>query len=970
MATPTTTIDALPPASSVNGTQLVIIQEAGVTKKASVDSIATYLEDHLSIPLTAAEISALANPNIAGTTVQSQLTDIIAKLSTVDTGSNVWLRWTGTQAEYDALGTYRTDTIYAITGAGGDPAGSLSAPQNVHALAGDTTVTVSWNAPASGTPTSYSIERSTVSNSGFVPVNLTPIPATTYSFLDAPLTNGVTYYYTVTAHDAGGNSTASVVVSVVPVSSAPTVPGVPTNVVAIAGPSSVTINWLAPISNGNSPITGYVVQQLISGTYTTVATVNGTTFSRLVSGLTNGTPYSFRVYAVNAVGNGAFSPVVTATPTTGATAPSAPTSPVATAGIAEVTVTWGVPASDGGAVLNTYLIERSTLPSSGFTVVGTNAAESPRTFTSTALTPGTTYYFRITAQNVIGTSPATAIVNAVPTAPVGPPPTDWATAFATRDLDIITAWYNTYTGYDSDSFAGTLWGPGQSNYAYIDAAWLTANTGPNVVFSAGRWTVTGFHAAAFVVRASNITFSHCFCDRLSGTVGHGLDLSGDVTGIIFDHCTIAGNYGISGEWGVTLDYFADNHAANSLIIRYCDISGYIAGCQMWFGTTLEYSWVHDLYITLESHNTAASIRGENCSIYRNLLTDGNSSAVSLYADSTPFTNFSLVENVMTTNNADYTINFGERDPDHWNRLYDPITGAPITSTYGFRRECLGNLMVPANVGLGSDMAYFTKVNDNRRLSDNSPTFFDEGGTPVATQPYFHKMRYNELGGGILDSMPTYEFTPTPNSTVLVFVGIVNGGHATTQAPTVTAIGQYPQTSFVKILETPFTSPPGDDNHGLGLFVYKAESGSTTSFEHIVVDPYVGPAAGYFTIWVYELTGMTGLSLAHSSAKAQSITSFGATLSSITSNNLSAAATTGRVCMAFAAGASTAPVGPNPYGNVTGWNKTGVQPTTMHSGFPFVTGAVYWRKDFTGTNITIPSLGVDTYSAGVLLAEFA
>ncbi len=30
-------------------------------------------------------------------------------------GSEVWKQWTGTQAEYDALGTYDPDTLYVVT---------------------------------------------------------------------------------------------------------------------------------------------------------------------------------------------------------------------------------------------------------------------------------------------------------------------------------------------------------------------------------------------------------------------------------------------------------------------------------------------------------------------------------------------------------------------------------------------------------------------------------------------------------------------------------------------------------------------------------------------------------------------------------------------------------------------------------------------------------------------------------------
>lgn len=47
MATPTTTIDALPAVTTVTGSQLVIIQETGVTKKVTIDELVAYLNDHV-----------------------------------------------------------------------------------------------------------------------------------------------------------------------------------------------------------------------------------------------------------------------------------------------------------------------------------------------------------------------------------------------------------------------------------------------------------------------------------------------------------------------------------------------------------------------------------------------------------------------------------------------------------------------------------------------------------------------------------------------------------------------------------------------------------------------------------------------------------------------------------------------------------------------------------------------------------
>ncbi len=63
------------------------------------------------------------------------------------------------------------------------------------------------------------------------------------------------------------------------------------------------MNWTAP-SNGGSAITGYTVTPYIGGTAEPATTVGGSATSATVTGLTNGTSYTFTVTATNAVGNG------------------------------------------------------------------------------------------------------------------------------------------------------------------------------------------------------------------------------------------------------------------------------------------------------------------------------------------------------------------------------------------------------------------------------------------------------------------------------------------------------------------------------------------------------------------------------------------------------------------------------------------------------------------------------------------
>ena len=109
----------------------------------------------------------------------------------------------------------------------------------------------------------------------------------------------------------------------------PTAPAPPTGLGATAGDGLVTLSWTAP-DDGGDPITDYLIEYTsIGNPWTTFTHPASTTTTATVTGLTNGTEYTFRVSATNNIGTGATSATATATPT--ATPPPPSTAPSTTA---------------------------------------------------------------------------------------------------------------------------------------------------------------------------------------------------------------------------------------------------------------------------------------------------------------------------------------------------------------------------------------------------------------------------------------------------------------------------------------------------------------------------------------------------------------------------------------------------------------------------------------------------------------
>ena len=286
---------------------------------------------------------------------------------------------------YGAGGNGRSATVTATP--------TIAAPTGLTATTGDTQITLNWTAVSGvSTITKYQYQKDT---------DAWADTSANTSHIVTGLTNGTQYGFKVRAVGTGGGGTATASVTGTPRLSAP---AAPTGLTATPGDGQITLNWTAP----SGPITRYEYSQ-DGGTWTSTG---GTSTTYIVTNLTNGTQYAFRVRAVNSAGNGAASASVTGTPVKTVVAPGAPTGLTATPGNGQITLNWTAPS--GPITRYEYTQDDGT--------TWTSTGGTSTTYIVTNLTNGTQYTFKVRAVNSAGNGAASASVTATPVFSAPPPP--------------------------------------------------------------------------------------------------------------------------------------------------------------------------------------------------------------------------------------------------------------------------------------------------------------------------------------------------------------------------------------------------------------------------------------------------------------------------------------------------------------------------------------------------------------------
>jgi hypothetical protein len=301
----------------------------------------------------------------------AQLSGTVTKLDCIDTGGSP--SWVTTAGQIGGT-IYRNGSV-SVTVSATDP---------------DTSATITYSVLSGALPSGLSLNSSTGVISGTAP----------------DIGSDTTYNFTLRATDNAGN-TSDRAFSMVILQGAPGAPVIGT--ATRSASQSVQVTFTAPASIGGSAITSYTVTSSPGS-----LTGTGASSPVTVTGLTNGTAYTFTVTATNSYGTGTASGASNSATPYGV--PGAPTIGTATStGTTTATVSFTAPASNGGSTITSY-----TAVSSPGSVTGTLSQAGSGTITVSGLSAGTSYTFTVYATNAAGNSATSSASNSITTTQLAP----------------------------------------------------------------------------------------------------------------------------------------------------------------------------------------------------------------------------------------------------------------------------------------------------------------------------------------------------------------------------------------------------------------------------------------------------------------------------------------------------------------------------------------------------------------------
>ena len=298
------------------------------------------------------------------------------------------------------------------------------------------------------------------------------------------LTNNVAYTIELRSkHSLGPSATATATAT----PNSFNLANAPSNLAATLDNGAVVLTWDAP--TGGFPTNYQIRYKASESAYTPWVSPhiaqdwNGTSFGRLIIGLTNGTTYTFQLRGAQLITLDPLdlrhSSIATITATPSATAiPTAPEDLIATPASTQVTLAWYPPAR--GATPTGYQYRQKTSDGSYLdNWADTSGGILTLNQTITSLTNNTTYNFQVRAKSDSGPS-TEATVNSTPNSP----PTFSSSATASVNEGTISVATLTATDTDTDDNTFTysissIFGGADSAKFSLSAAALSFKTAPD-----------------------------------------------------------------------------------------------------------------------------------------------------------------------------------------------------------------------------------------------------------------------------------------------------------------------------------------------------------------------------------------------------------------------------------------------------------------------------------------------------------
>lgn len=260
-----------------------------------------------------------------------------------------------------------------------------------------------------------------------------------------------------------------------------TLPSQVSSVTAVRGDTQVELSWDAP-HDGGSPITGYRIERSTDGG-TTFPDVTQNTQSAdtnfTVTGLTNGTTYTFRVSAINANG-AATDPSSPSNAVTPVSLPGAPTGLSATRGNKEVSLTWTVVDSQvTGEELVGHRIQQSTDNGANWSDAIADTESVLGGATVTGLANGTAYLFRVAGISAAGSGQYVTLATEI--TPSTTPDAPASVTAVAGDGEVTLSWDAAYdggsviTGYRIEKHDGNNWTVVEANTGNAQTTFTVTN---------------------------------------------------------------------------------------------------------------------------------------------------------------------------------------------------------------------------------------------------------------------------------------------------------------------------------------------------------------------------------------------------------------------------------------------------------------------------------------------------------------